>query len=60
VPSIRASASLAAGATANPLQGNQYEYLPFPARVQFAITGAGKGRYSYWFPWSGLDRKSVG
>jgi hypothetical protein len=43
VPSIRASASLAAGATANPLQGNQYEYLPFPARVQFAVTGAVTG-----------------
>jgi len=43
VPSIRASASLAAGASVSPLIGNQYEYLPFPARVQFAITGAATG-----------------
>lgn len=30
---------LIAGATVFPLQGNQYEYLPFPARVEFAIVG---------------------
>lgn len=28
---------IADGATINPLQGNQYEYLPFDALVQFAI-----------------------
>lgn len=28
---------VADGATINPLQGNQYEYLPFDALVQFAI-----------------------
>lgn len=27
----------AAGATVNPLQGSQYEYLPFDAFVEFAI-----------------------
>lgn len=27
----------AAGATVNPLQGSQYEYLPFDAMVEFAI-----------------------
>ncbi len=27
----------AAGATVNPLQGSQYEYLPFDALVEFAI-----------------------
>jgi hypothetical protein len=27
----------AAGATVNPLQGNQYEFLPFDAFVEFAI-----------------------
>lgn len=27
----------AAGATVNPLQGSQYEYLPFNAWVQFAV-----------------------
>ena len=30
---------LVAGATLFPLQGNQYEYLPFNARVEFAIVG---------------------
>jgi len=29
--------------TVFPLQGNQYEYLPFPARVEFAIVGAAAG-----------------
>lgn len=37
MPTIRASESVAAGATYLPLSGNQYEYLPFNARVQFAI-----------------------
>ena len=31
------NANVAAGATINPLQGNQYEYLPFDAMVEFAI-----------------------
>lgn len=53
MPSIRTSASLAAGATANPLQGNQYEYLPFPARVQFAITCPSAGLLATVF--SGSD-----
>jgi len=30
---------LVAGATIFPLQGNQYEYLPFNARVEFGIVG---------------------
>lgn len=29
--------NLAANATSFPLQGNQYEYLPFPASVAFAV-----------------------
>jgi len=29
--------------TVFPLQGNQYEYLPFNARVEFAIVGASSG-----------------
>lgn len=29
--------NLAANATAFPLQGQQYEYLPFPAQVEFAV-----------------------
>jgi len=38
MPTIRVTTTnLAAGSTAFPLQGNQYEYLPFPARVEFAI-----------------------
>lgn len=37
-PQIRARGTdVADGATVNPLQGNQYEYLPFDALVEFAI-----------------------
>ena len=37
MPSIRVTSTLAAGAVVSPLIGNQYEYLPFNARVQFAL-----------------------
>jgi len=44
MPTIRAlTTNLAANGTANPLQGNQYEYLPFPARVEFAIVANAAG-----------------
>jgi len=40
MPTIRVRNIAAAGAiTVFPLQGNQYEYLPFNARVEFAIVG---------------------
>jgi len=40
MPTIRVQNIAAAGATTVfPLQGNQYEYLPFNARVEFAIVG---------------------
>ena len=38
MPLIRVTTTnLAANATSFPLQGNQYEYLPFPARLEFAV-----------------------
>lgn len=38
MPTIRVTTTnIGANATAFPLQGNQYEYLPFPARVEFAV-----------------------
>ena len=38
MPLIRASVlNIPANATQFPLQGNQYEFLPFPARVEFAV-----------------------
>jgi len=37
MPTIRVVNVLAAGVPTFPLQGNQYEYLPFNARVEFAI-----------------------
>ena len=37
MPTIRRTTVLAANATANPLQGSQYEYLPFNAMVEIAI-----------------------
>ena len=36
MPTIRRTTVLAANATANPLQGSQYEYLPFNAMVEIA------------------------
>jgi len=44
MPTIRTTTTnLAANATAFPLQGNQYEYLPFNARVEFAIVASAAG-----------------
>lgn len=41
MPTIRKKNTVAfGGAPVYPLQGDQYEYLPFPARVQFAIVGS--------------------
>jgi hypothetical protein len=37
MPIIRKKTDLADGATAFPLQGSQYEYLPFNALLEFAI-----------------------
>jgi len=40
MPTIRVRNLSSAGATTIfPLQGNQYEYLPFNARVEFALVG---------------------
>lgn len=40
MPTIRKSVAVAfGGVPVYPLQGDQYEYLPFPARVQFGIVG---------------------
>lgn len=44
MPTIRATTTnLAANGTAYPLQGNQYEYLPFNAAVEFAIVANATG-----------------
>ncbi len=44
MPTIRVeNLNVAANATVFPLQGNQYEYLPFPARVEFAIVADAGG-----------------
>jgi len=37
MPTIRVNNALVAGVPTFPLQGSQYEYLPFNARVEFAI-----------------------
>jgi len=37
MPTIRVRNTVQAGVPVFPLQGNQYEYLPFNARVEFAI-----------------------
>ena len=37
MPTIRRTSVLGANATANPLQGSQYEYLPFDAMVEMSI-----------------------
>ena len=39
MPTIRVRNTLSPGVPVFPLQGNQYEYLPFNARVEFALVG---------------------
>lgn len=39
MPLIKVRTTMAANGTAFPLQGNQYEFLPFDALVEFAILG---------------------
>lgn len=53
MPTIRNAQSLAAGGTFTPFAGNQYEYLPFNARVQIAIIAAATGLLATVF--SGSD-----
>lgn len=44
MPTIRTTTTnLAANATAFPLQGNQYEYLPFNAALEFAVVANAAG-----------------
>jgi len=44
MPTIRVlTTDIPANGSANPLQGNQYEYLPFPARVEFAVVASAAG-----------------
>lgn len=44
MPTIRATTTnLAANGTAFPLQGNQYEYLPFNAQLEFAVVANAAG-----------------
>lgn len=43
MPVLKKRTTMTASGFANPLQGDQYEYLPFPALVEFAVmadTGA--------------------
>lgn len=39
MPTIRVRTAVDAAGTFFPLQGNQYEYLPFNARVEFGLVG---------------------
>lgn len=43
MPQLTFTASLAAGATATPLTGWQYEYLPFPAQVEVGVNATATG-----------------
>jgi len=54
VPTIRRAASLAASASATPLVGDQFEYLPFNAYVEIAITADAVGVVSTVFAGSDL------
>lgn len=37
MPLVKVRTVLAANSTANPLSGSQFEYLPYPAHVEFGI-----------------------
>jgi hypothetical protein len=43
MPSFPFTSAVLAGATYLPLDGWQYEYLPFPARVEIGINATGTG-----------------
>jgi hypothetical protein len=43
MPTIRQTFNAGIGATVTPLQGSQYEYLPFAARLEFAVIAAAAG-----------------
>jgi hypothetical protein len=44
MPTIRATTTnIAANGTSFPLQGNQYEYLPFNAQLEFAVVANATG-----------------
>ena len=43
MPSIIKKESVAGGGTYYPLQGSQYEYLPWDARLEFAIVASAAG-----------------
>lgn len=43
MPVITVRTALGASSTATPLSGNQYEYLPFDASVEIAITADANG-----------------
>lgn len=58
MPTIRTSQSLAANATAFPLQGNQYEYMQYPGRVEFAIIAAAAGVQATVFSGSDVLQQS--
>lgn len=53
MPTIRRLTVLPAGAQANPLVGDQYEYLPFAALVEIALVSDGAGVQATVF--SGTD-----
>lgn len=43
MPNVSVRTALTASSTARPLQGSQYEFLPFPAFVEFAIQADATG-----------------
>lgn len=43
MPNIVVRTALTASSTANPLSGSQYEFLPFPALVEFGIAADATG-----------------
>lgn len=53
-PTIKSQFDIAANATAYPLQGSQYEYLPFNAVVEFAVK-ADAGDVLFGTVYSGSD-----
>jgi hypothetical protein len=60
MPVIQGSISVAANsANDNVLQGSQFEYLPYNARVQFGICGSGVGLLADVFSGSDIVAESM-
>lgn len=59
MPTMRKLTAMATGTTATPLVGDQFEYLPFNAQVEIAVTADNSGVTATVFSGSDLLQQSA-